>query len=61
MSGDPETGFVRKGPLGGYDPRQDSSIVGSPVAALFMDGRLAINKCGLQLEPAGAGGIGGTG
>jgi N-acyl-D-aspartate/D-glutamate deacylase len=33
------------------DPLQDSSIVGSPVAALFMDGKLTINNCGLQLEP----------
>lgn len=34
------------------DPLQDWSIVGSRVAALFMDGRLRINNCGLRLESA---------
>jgi imidazolonepropionase-like amidohydrolase len=34
------------------DPLQDSSLIGAPVAALFMDGRLAINRCGLQFESA---------
>jgi imidazolonepropionase-like amidohydrolase len=34
------------------DPLQDASVVGSPVAALFMDGKLVVNRCGLRLEPA---------
>jgi imidazolonepropionase-like amidohydrolase len=34
------------------DPLQDPSLIGAPVSALFMDGRLAINRCGLELEPA---------
>jgi imidazolonepropionase-like amidohydrolase len=35
------------------DPLQDPSLIGSPVAALFMDGRLTINRCRLKLEAAG--------
>ena len=30
------------------DPFKDFHLVGSPVAALFMDGKLVINYCGLQ-------------
>ena len=29
------------------DPFEDYRLVGSPVAALFMDGKLVINHCGL--------------
>jgi imidazolonepropionase-like amidohydrolase len=32
------------------DPFQDPHVVGSRVAALFMDGRLVINNCELKLE-----------
>ena len=32
------------------DPFGDFRVVGSRVAALFMDGRLAINNCGLEVE-----------
>jgi len=41
------------------DPLQDFTLIGQPVQALFMDGRLAINRCGLEaarpelsIEPA---------
>ena len=30
------------------DPLENYHLVGSPVAALFMDGKLVINHCGLQ-------------
>jgi len=33
------------------DPLQDFRLIGSRVEALFMDGRLVINNCGLQVEP----------
>lgn len=32
------------------DPLEDFRVVGSRVAALFMDGKLVINNCGLQVE-----------
>jgi imidazolonepropionase-like amidohydrolase len=32
------------------DPLEDFRLIGSRVAALFMDGRLVINNCGLQVE-----------
>lgn len=32
------------------NPFEDFRVVGSPVAALFMDGKLIINNCGLQVE-----------
>jgi hypothetical protein len=35
------------------DPLEDLRLIGSRVAALFMDGVLAINNCGLQVEPNG--------
>ncbi len=34
------------------DPLEDPHVVGSRAAALFMDGRLVINNCGLQVEQA---------
>jgi imidazolonepropionase-like amidohydrolase len=34
------------------DPLQDFHLVGQPVQALFMNGHLAINRCGLELAPA---------
>ncbi len=35
--------------LGG-DPLQDFTLVGRPVQALFMDGKLVINHCGLEIK-----------
>jgi imidazolonepropionase-like amidohydrolase len=35
------------------DPLQDFRAIGSRVAALFMDGRLVINNCGLEVVPNG--------
>jgi imidazolonepropionase-like amidohydrolase len=32
------------------DPLQDFHIIGKPVQALFMDGNLMINRCGLEVE-----------
>lgn len=31
------------------DPLQDFHLIGKPVQALFMDGNLVINRCGLEL------------
>lgn len=33
------------------NPFEDFRVVGSRVAALFMDGRIVINNCGLRVEP----------
>lgn len=33
------------------NPFEDFRVVGSRVAALFMDGRMVINNCGLRVEP----------
>jgi imidazolonepropionase-like amidohydrolase len=30
------------------DPLQDYHLIGQPVQALFMDGKLAVNRCGLE-------------
>jgi len=35
------------------DPLEDFRVIGSRVAALFMDGKLVINNCGLSVESAG--------
>jgi len=35
------------------DPLADPLLVGGPVAALFFDGRLVINNCGLKVEKKG--------
>jgi imidazolonepropionase-like amidohydrolase len=32
------------------DPLEDFRLIGSRVAALFMDGKLVINNCGLEVE-----------
>jgi imidazolonepropionase-like amidohydrolase len=32
------------------DPLEDFRLIGSRAAALFMDGRLVINNCNLQVE-----------
>ncbi len=32
------------------DPLEDFRVIGSRVAALFMDGKLVINNCGLKVE-----------
>ncbi len=38
------------------DPLQDYHLVGTPVQALFMDGKLVLDRCGLQLsQPASQG------
>jgi imidazolonepropionase-like amidohydrolase len=31
------------------DPLQDYRLIGKPVQALFMDGKLQVNHCGLEL------------
>jgi hypothetical protein len=35
------------------DPLEDYRLIGSRVAALFMDGKLVINNCGLEVESNG--------
>jgi imidazolonepropionase-like amidohydrolase len=35
------------------DPLEDFRLIGSRVAALFMDGALVINNCGLEVKPNG--------
>ena len=35
------------------DPLADFRVIGSRVAALFMDGELAVNNCGLSAESTG--------
>jgi len=35
------------------DPLEDFRLIGSRAAALFMDGKLAINNCGLEVESNG--------
>jgi hypothetical protein len=35
------------------DPLKDFHLIGSRAAALFMDGRLVINNCGLKIAPIG--------
>jgi imidazolonepropionase-like amidohydrolase len=35
------------------DPLKDFRLIGSRVAALFMDGNLVINNCGLEVKPNG--------
>jgi imidazolonepropionase-like amidohydrolase len=35
------------------DPLEDFRVIGSRVAALFMDGKLVINNCGLEVESNG--------
>ncbi len=46
-----ETGKVADIALVNGNPFEDLRIVGSRVDALFMDGRLVINNCGLSVEP----------
>jgi imidazolonepropionase-like amidohydrolase len=38
------------------DPLEDFRLIGSRVAALFMDGKLVIDNCGLSVKPVGKGG-----
>jgi imidazolonepropionase-like amidohydrolase len=47
-----ETGKTADLALVDGDPFQDPHVVGSRVAALFKDGRLVINNCGLKMEKA---------
>jgi hypothetical protein len=35
------------------DPLEDFRLIGSRVAALFMDGKMVINNCGLAVESNG--------
>ena len=35
------------------NPLEDFRLIGSRVAALFMDGKLVINDCGLDVESNG--------
>ena len=35
------------------DPLEDFRVIGSRVAALFMDGKLVINNCGFEVESNG--------
>ena len=35
------------------DPLQDWRLIGKPVQALFMDGKLVVNRCGLKAVFAG--------
>lgn len=47
-----ETGKIADIVVVDGDPFKDSSVVGSRAAALFLDGRMVINNCGLRVEPA---------
>jgi imidazolonepropionase-like amidohydrolase len=35
------------------DPLSDFRVIGRPVQALFMDGRLMVDRCGLELNGTG--------
>jgi cytosine/adenosine deaminase-related metal-dependent hydrolase len=53
-----ELGSIEPGKTGDLvildgDPLEDFRLIGSRVAALFMDGRLVINNCGLEVESNG--------
>lgn len=49
-----ETGKIADLVLVEGDPLKDLYVLGRPVAALFMDGRLVIDNCGLRVEAVGA-------
>ena len=49
-----ETGKVADLVIVDGNPLTDIHVIGSRVAALFMDGRLLINNCGLQTEAVAA-------
>jgi len=49
-----ETGKVADLVVLDGDPLQDFNLIGSRVAALFMDGRLAIDNCGLEVKAVSA-------
>jgi imidazolonepropionase-like amidohydrolase len=46
-----ETGKVADIAIIDGDPFEDFRVIGSRVAALFMDGRMLINNCGLEVKP----------
>ena len=48
-----ETGKIADLVIVDGDPLEDLSAIGSRAAALFLDGKLAINDCSLQVEPKG--------
>jgi imidazolonepropionase-like amidohydrolase len=49
-----ETGKIADLVVVDGNPLADYHVVGSRVAALFMDGKLLINNCGLKVEAVGA-------
>jgi imidazolonepropionase-like amidohydrolase len=56
-------GSIRKGKVADLvvldgDPLQDFRLIGRPVLAVFMDGKLAINRCGLEAVHTEAEGVG---
>ncbi len=51
--GSVETGKVADLIVLDGDPLEDFRLIGGRVDALFMDGKLVINNCGLQVEPNG--------
>jgi len=48
-----ETGKIADLVILDDDPLDDFRLIGNRVAALFMDGVLVINNCGLEVEPNG--------
>ncbi len=48
-----ETGKIADLVMVDGDPLEDLSVIGSRAVALFVDGKLAINDCSLQVEPKG--------
>jgi hypothetical protein len=53
MGVDAQSGSIRRGKIADLvvlegDPLQDFHLIGKPVQALFMDGNLVINRCGLE-------------
>ena len=48
-----ETGKIADLVIVDGDPLEDLSVIGNRAAALFLDGKLAINDSGLQVEPTG--------
>jgi imidazolonepropionase-like amidohydrolase len=49
-----ETGKVADLVIVDGDPLTDLHVIGRRISALFMDGKLLINNCGLQVEAVGA-------
>jgi imidazolonepropionase-like amidohydrolase len=49
-----ETGKIADLVIVDGDPLEDLSVIGSHASALFLDGKLAIDNCGLQVETKGS-------